>query len=77
MLALLNVMRHFESFSQNAKILQWTHVDFGLASTGNSPGIYFLAYCLLAGSRARSDLPKVNQSLIYAHFIYSQTRAIK
>ena len=32
MLALLNVMRHFESFSQNAKILQWTHVDFGLAA---------------------------------------------
>lgn len=57
-----------------------TSVDscwFWPCSTGNSPGIYFLAHCLLAGSRARSDLPEVNQSLIYAHFIYSQTRAIK
>ena len=32
MLALLNVMRHFESFAKNAKILQWIHVDFGLAA---------------------------------------------
>lgn len=33
--------------------------------------------CLLAGNRARSVLPDVNKALIYANFIYLQTRIVK